>query len=60
MAVITAQGESYHTPLGGSSHWPPADFTYLSLSFEAQVTIAPPPFQIYPSWRRPWRLIKAN
>lgn len=58
MAVITAEGQSYHAPLGGSSHWAPAEFTYLSLSFQAQAIA--PPFQIYPSWRRPWRVVKAN
>ena len=60
MAVITANGESYHTPLGGESYWPPAEFTYLSLSFESQVAAVPPPFDIYPSWRRPWRILKAT
>ena len=58
MAVITANGQSYHTPLGGSSHWPPVEFTYFSLSFDTPVD--PPPFNVYPSWRRPWRVIKSN
>lgn len=60
MAVITAEGQSYHAPLGGASFWPPAELTYLSLSFEAQAIVTPPPFQIYPSWRRPWRKIAAT
>ncbi len=60
MAVITSNGVSWHEPLGGESYWPPAEFTYLSLSFEAQAIVTPPPFNVYPSWRRPWRLIKAN
>ena len=59
MAVITSNGVSWHI-LGGASYWPPAEFTYLSLSFQETAAVTPPPFDIYPSWRRPWRLVKAN
>lgn len=59
MAVITANGISSHL-LGGTSDWPPNEFQLLSLSGMSVQQVAPPPFNVYPSWRRPWRLIKAN